>query len=106
GISADVAPLQHGYAKRPGYAYDPKKAKELLAQAGVPVLKVKLWSPKGRYVKDFELAQAVQQDLSAIGVDAALSTMEWGAYLSAPKTGPEQTDRVLFLICGALSPCA
>lgn len=97
-ISGIVAPLQNGYAKLPGYAFDPKKAKELLAQAGVPALKVKLWSPKGRYVKDFELAQAVQQDLAAVGVDAALNTMEWGAYLSATKTGPEQTDRELFLL--------
>jgi ABC-type transport system substrate-binding protein len=97
-IPGIVAPLQNGFAKLPGYAYDPKKAKELLAQAGVPTLKVKLWSPKGRYVKDFELAQAVQQDLAAVGVEAALSTMEWGAYLSATKTGPEQTDRELFLL--------
>ncbi|HKX02666.1 MAG TPA: glutathione ABC transporter substrate-binding protein [Methylomirabilota bacterium] len=97
-ISGIVAPLQNGFAKLPGYAFDPKKAKELLAQAGVPALKVKLWSPKGRYVKDFELAQAVQQDLAAVGVDAALTTMEWGAYLSATKTGPEQTDRELFLL--------
>jgi ABC-type transport system substrate-binding protein len=97
-ISGIVAPLQNGFAKLPGYAFDPKKAKELLAQAGVPALKVKLWSPKGRYVKDFELAQAVQQDLAAVGVEAALSTMEWGAYLSATKTAPEQTDRELFLL--------
>jgi len=97
-IPGIVAPLQNGFAKLPGYAYDPKKAKELLAQAGVPALKVKLWSPKGRYVKDFELTQAVQQDLAAVGVDAALNTMEWGAYLTATKTAPEQTDRELFLL--------
>jgi len=97
-IPSIVAPLQNGFAKLPGYAYDPKKAKELLAQAGASTLKVKLWSPKGRYVKDFELAQAVQQDLAAVGIEAALSTMEWGAYLSATKTGPEQTDRELFLL--------
>jgi ABC-type transport system substrate-binding protein len=97
-ISGIVAPLQNGFAKLPGYAFDPKKAKELLAQAGVPALKVKLWSPKGRYVKDFELAQAVQQDLAAVGVEAALNTMEWGAYLSATKTAPDQTDRELFLL--------
>jgi ABC-type transport system substrate-binding protein len=97
-IPGIVAPLQNGYAKLPGYAFDPKKAKELLAQAGVPALKVKLWSPKGRYVKDFELAQAVQQDLAAVGVEATLSTMEWGAYLSATKTASDQTDRELFLL--------
>src|SRR6266542_7122547 len=97
-LSGIVAPLQNGYAKLPGYAYDPKKAKELLAQAGASALKVKLWSPKGRYVKDFELAQAVQQDLAAVGIEATLSTMEWGAYLSATKTPAEQTDRELFLL--------
>src|SRR5438105_13195076 len=101
-ISGIVAPLQNGYAKLPGYAYDPKKAKELPAQAGVPALKVKLAAPKGRYVEDFELAQAVQQDLPAIGVDAGLSTMDGGAYLSATETGPAQTDRELFLL--GLSP--
>ena len=97
-IPGIVAPLQNGYAKLPGYGYDPKKAKELLAQAGQPALKVKLWSPKGRYVKDYELAQAVQQDLAAAGVEATLSTMEWGAYLSATKTPADQTDRELFLL--------
>src|SRR5215471_6974073 len=97
-ISGIVAPLQNGYAKLPGYPFDPKKAKELLAQAGAASLKVKLLSHKGRYVKDFELVQAVQQDLSAVGVEAALSTMEWGAYLSATKAAPEHTDRELFML--------
>jgi ABC-type transport system substrate-binding protein len=97
-ISGHVSPLQSGYAPLPGYGYDPTKAKELLAQSGNPKLKVKLWSPKGRFVKDYELAQAVQQDLAAVGVEAALSTMEWGAYLTATKAPAEQTDRELFLL--------
>ena len=97
-IAGIVSPLQNGYTALPGYAYDPKKAKELLAQAGQANLKVKLWSPKGRYVKDYELAQAVQQDLAAVGVEATLSTMEWGAYLTATKTAADQTDRELFLL--------
>src|SRR5262249_45700121 len=97
-ISGIVSPLQNGYAALPGYSYDAKKAKELLAQSGHPTLKVKLWSPKGRYVKDYELAQAVQQDLAAVGVEATLSTREWGAYLTATKTPADQTDRELFLL--------
>src|SRR5438128_4077797 len=48
--------------------------------------------------KDYELAQAVQQDLAAVGVEATLSTMEWGAYLAATKTPAEQTPRELFLL--------
>jgi len=59
---------------------------------------VKLWSPKGRFVKDYELAQAVQQDLAAVGVEATLSTLEWGAYLAATKAPVDQTDRELFLL--------
>src|SRR2546426_220955 len=97
-IASHVSPLQNGYAQLAGYPYDPQKAKELLAQAGQPPLKVKLWSPKGRFVKDYELAQAVQQDLAAVGVEATLSTMEWGAYLAATKTPAEQTPRELFLL--------
>src|SRR5439155_25779780 len=97
-IPAHVSPLQNGYAQLSGYSYDPRKAKELLAQSGASSLKVKLWSPKGRFVKDYELAQAVQQDLAAVGVEAALSTMEWGAYLSATKTAADQMDRELFLL--------
>src|SRR5205814_4114232 len=82
----------------PGYAYDPQEAKGVLAPAGAAGIKVKLWSPKGRYLKDFEPAEAGQPDLSAVGVGAAPSTMGWGAYLTATKTGPEQTDRELFLL--------
>jgi len=99
-IASHVSPLQNGYAQLSGYAYDPKKAKELLAQAGHPTLKVKLWSPKGRFVKDYELAQAVQQDLAAVGVEATLSTMEWGAYLAATK-GAGGADAPRALSCSA-----
>src|SRR5215831_19506928 len=97
-VPGPVSPLQNGYANLSGYAYDPKKAKNLLTQAGKSSLKVKLWSPKGRFVKDYELAQAVQQDLAAVGVEATLSTLEWGAYLTATKTPADQTDRELFLL--------
>src|SRR5262249_13797659 len=33
-VASHVSPLQNGFAQLPRYAYDPKKAKELLAQAG------------------------------------------------------------------------
>jgi len=73
--------------------HDPGKAKELLAAAGWKDtdgdgfvdksgrrLKVTLNTPEGRYLRDREMAQAVQAQLRAIGVDAQLRTWEWAGY--------------------------
>jgi ABC-type transport system substrate-binding protein len=94
-----VAPLTTGYVTIKGYAYEPEKAKKLLAEAGFPNgFKAKLWSPQGRYPKDFEMAQAVQQQLKKVGIDCTLDTMEWAAYLAATRKPPEQNESELFLL--------
>ncbi len=94
-----VTPLTTGYVPIKGYPYDPERAKKLLADAGFPNgLKAKLWSPQGRYPKDFEMAQAVQQQLKKAGIDCTLDTMEWAAYLAATRKPPEQADVELFVL--------
>jgi len=94
-----VPPLATGYFPVQGYPYDPEKAKRLLAEAGYPNgFKAKLWSPQGRYPKDFELAQAVQQQLKKVGIDCTLDTMEWAAYLAATRKPPEENQSELFLL--------
>ena len=94
-----VTPLTTGYIPLKGTPYDPEKAKKLLAEAGFPQgFKAKLWSPMGRYPKDFEMAQALQQQLKKVGVDCTLDTMEWAAYLAAGRKPPEQADAELFLL--------
>jgi ABC-type transport system substrate-binding protein len=94
-----VAPLTTGYFRVKGYSYDPEKAKKLLAEAGFPNgFKAKLWSPQGRYPKDFEMAQAIQQQLKKVGVDCTLDTMEWAAYLAATRKPPEQADDEIFVL--------
>lgn len=98
-IPTMVGPLNTGYAPVKGYPYDPAKAKQLLAQAGYPDgFKTTLWTPKGRYLKDFELAQAVQQQLRAVGVQASLETFEWAAYLSAIRKPKDEAKHELYLI--------
>jgi len=94
-----VAPLATGYFPIQGYPYDPKKAKKLLAEAGFPNgLKLKMWSPQGRYPKDYELAQAVQQQFKKAGIDCSLETMEWATYLAATNKKPEESQYELFLL--------
>jgi len=70
------------------YPYDPEKAKQMLADAGADNLDTELWyMPIPRpYMPDAKgIAQAMQQDLKKVGVNAKLVTYEWGTYLD--KTG-------------------
>lgn len=67
------------------YGYDPAKAKSLLAQAGVaPGTKFTLYamSASRPYMPEpLKVAEAIQANLRAVGLDADIRTMEWGAYL-------------------------
>jgi peptide/nickel transport system substrate-binding protein len=94
-----IAPLTTGYVPLKGLPYDVAKAKKLLADAGFPNgLKAKFWSPQGRYPKDFEMAQAIQQQWKKAGIDTSLDTMEWAAYLAATRKPVEQADVELFIL--------
>jgi ABC-type transport system substrate-binding protein len=94
-----VAPLTTGYFPLPSYPHDIERAKKLLADAGFPNgLKAKFISPQGRYPKDFEMAQALQQQWKKAGIDVSLDTMEWAAYLAATRKPLDQTDVEVFLL--------
>jgi peptide/nickel transport system substrate-binding protein len=61
--------------------YDPKRARELLAQAGYPNgFEITISSPSDRYRNDAEVAQAVTQMLSQIGLKATLETVPQNVY--------------------------
>ena len=102
-VPSIVAPLTTGYVPVKGLGYDLGKAKKLLAEAGLPNgFKATLLCPQGRYPKDFELAQALQQLLKKIGVDVSIQAMEWAAYLAAWRnTGkPPEEDKVQLFLMG------
>ena len=65
------------------YNYDPDKAKDLLAAAGATGMKLTVVSPNGRYVQDYQAAEAVVGQLDAVGIDAELgASTDWPTYLS------------------------
>ncbi|MES2103676.1 MAG: ABC transporter substrate-binding protein [Pseudomonadota bacterium] len=75
------------------YAYDPAKAKELLAKAGYPNgFDVDLWylpvsrpyNPDGK-----RMAELIQADWAKVGVRAKLVTFEWTEYKKRSKTGEQ-----------------
>lgn len=70
----------NGYCKVGAYAYDPAKAKKLLAEAGAGNLSITFGAPTGRYLQDKQAAQAIATDLRAVGVKVKVSTMDWPSY--------------------------
>ena len=74
-----------------GYHYDPVLARRLLAESGYPNgFKTTLWAmPVARpYMpQPLKIAQAIQADLAAVGIDAEIVTYEWGTYLDKVSRG-------------------
>jgi peptide/nickel transport system substrate-binding protein len=74
-----------------GYEYDPAKAKQLLADAGYPNgFDVTFWHmPVSRpyFPVPTEIAEAIQADLAAVGINATLFTEDWGTYLQDTEAG-------------------
>lgn len=79
-------------------SYDPNESRKLLAQAGFPNgFKTSLWYiPIGRdYLPAGKaVGEAIQADLRKVGIDAELTTFDWGTYLA--KTQEGEHDMALF----------
>lgn len=78
---AAIGEKVQGYSAVGSYAYDPEKAKQLLAEAGVkPGTTIKLWTPEGRYLMDSKIAEFIQANLQAVGFTVEFQKWEWSAY--------------------------
>ncbi|MEK6712371.1 MAG: ABC transporter substrate-binding protein [Nitrospinota bacterium] len=93
-MASVVLPPNENPALRP-YAYDPAKAKALLAEAGLKdsdgdgvleangqPLKLKLDVPVARYLQGVEIAEAAAADLRAVGIHVEVQPLEWSVFLS------------------------
>ena len=75
------------------YPYDPERAKKLLAEAGYPAgFTTTLWVPESGSGMQSPVAMStvIQSNLKAVGVNVALQTMEWGAYLAKLRTKEQE----------------
>jgi len=84
-----VGPADFGYKDVPVPAYDPAKAKALLAEAGYPNgFSIKMQSSH-IYIKDSEVAQAIAQQYGDIGVKIDQEVLDWSVYAQqVPRKGP------------------
>ena len=98
-MDAPMASSLFGYCKVGAYGYDQNKAKQMLAAAGASNLTVKFVSPTGRYIQDFQAAQAIANDLSAVGVKVdGPRTMDWPTYLGTINVPPAKASVDLHLL--------
>ncbi|WLH12638.1 ABC transporter substrate-binding protein [Pseudomonas hefeiensis] len=85
-------PNTWSYAKNlPGYAYDPAKARDLLARAGLKEgFQTTIWTrPSGSLLNPNPSlgAQLLQADLAQIGIQAEIRVIEWGELIRRAKAG-------------------
>ncbi len=76
-LEAPIPPKLNFYAKQGEWAYDPAKAKQLLAEAGYPNgFETTMWS--GNNTPAIRSLQFLQQQLAAVGVKVSVQPLEAG----------------------------
>lgn len=100
-MDAPMAESLFGYTPLGAYEYDPERARELLAEAGVEPgdLQLDFMSPTGRYVQDFPASQAIANYLRDVGIEAQVRTMDWPTYI-ATMTAPVETNTTQLHLLG------
>lgn len=94
-LDAPMSSALFGYCKAGEYGYNPQKAKQLLQKAGATGMTVKLMSPQGRYIADYNMAQAVAGDLRNVGLNVDMpNPMDWPSYLGYTDQVAPGTDNV------------
>jgi peptide/nickel transport system substrate-binding protein len=72
------------------YEYDPAKAKALLAEAGIAegtTIKFLVTESGSGMQSPKVMGEAIQADLAAVGINAEITVLEWGAYLNVYNAG-------------------
>ncbi len=84
-----VSPFDFGYKEEPIPAFDPAKARALLAEAGYPNgFTIRMQAP-GHYLSSAEVGQVIAQEFAAVGVTAQLEAPEWSVYAQQVPAGKQ-----------------
>ena len=95
------SPAIDGAARLAPYPFDPAASRRLLADSGHPDgFQTSFYVPTGRYTADRQLGEAIQAQLAAVGIKAALQTPEFGALTAALNA----RDKVPIFLLGKGSP--
>lgn len=99
-VDSCIARGSFGYASIYTYPYDPDRARQLLAEAGLgDGFVTELASPRGRYPMDFETSLAVAEHLAEVGVSVKVVPYDdWGEYLTYVRQPPERATHQMFLL--------
>jgi peptide/nickel transport system substrate-binding protein len=81
-INGPVTQQYRGYdPAMPVPAYDPARAKQLLAEAGAAGAQLTYSTPSGRYVLDKQIAEVVASQLRAVGLNVKVEPLEIAQYV-------------------------
>ncbi|MDO5656707.1 MAG: ABC transporter substrate-binding protein [Paracoccus sp. (in: a-proteobacteria)] len=107
----------HAEGDFPAPAYDPDRARELLAEAGYPEgFGITLATPNDRYMNDAQVSQAVAQMWSRIGVDTQVdastattffsrrNNLEFSAYLAGWGSGTGEMSSPIKALTASYGP--
>ena len=86
------------------FAYDPERAQEMLAEAGVPedfALDIVLPQP---YPQHITAGQIVQDMLNDVGIESEIRIVEWGVWLAEVYGGSNDYDLTVIGHTGKLDP--
>jgi peptide/nickel transport system substrate-binding protein len=64
----------------------------------IPNIQLNFIAPTGRYVQDFQAAQAIAGYLAEVGIQASPDTMDWPSYVGAILTPPDESELDLHLL--------
>lgn len=98
-VDSPLPPASLCYRSTKDYAYDPDRARELLAEAGYPDgFEVTLHCGPGRYLLDSEVIEAIQSYLADVGVDVEIIALEWAAFIGEMSKPMEESEIQMFFI--------